>query len=175
MSTARGALPARARVYIWTVATLGLSLAIYCIATGARNRVTPQTPQMLLFAALTILSGRVTLKVPSVTARFCPSEMFTFTCVLLFGPEVGALALATDSLLLAWRHRFRLEQTLFNFASLTLSIWIAGTLFFMTAGVAPLAVGAPQANSLLLPLAVLAGAAFLINSGLIATAIAFDT
>ena len=70
--------------------------------------------------------------------------MFTFTCVLLFGPEVGALTLATDSLLLAVRHRWRLEQTLFNFASLTLSIWIAGTLFFLTAGVAPGAVGAAR-------------------------------
>jgi len=175
MSTARRALSRRARVYIWMITPVGVALAVYCLGTIVGNGVTPQTPQMLLFAALTILSGRVTLKVPSVTARFSPSEMFTFTCVLLFGPEVGALTLATDSLLLAWRHKWRLEQTLFNYASLTLSIWIAGTLFFKTAGVAPLAVGAVQVNALLLPLAVLAGAAFVLNSGLIATAIAFDS
>src|SRR4051812_26152891 len=151
MSTARRALSRRARVYIWMITPVGVALAVYCLGTIVGNGVTPQTPQMLLFAALAILSGRVTLKVPSVTARFSPSEMFTFTCVLLFGPEVGALTLATDSLLLAWRHKWRLEQTLFNYASLTLSIWIAGTLFFKTAGVAPLAVRALQGNRPLLP------------------------
>ncbi len=172
MSTSPRALSRSARAYIWTVTALGLALAVYCLVTVARTGV---TVQMLIFGALTVLSGRVTLKVPSVTARFSPSEMFTFTCVLLFGPEVGALALATDSLLLAWRRRWRLEQTLFNFASLALSVWIAGSLFFLTAGVAPLAGAPARPNALLLPLALLAGAAFLINSGLIATAIAFDT
>jgi putative nucleotidyltransferase with HDIG domain len=160
------------RVYVWSVATLGLALAAYCVATLVRGGV---SPQLLLFGTLTVLSGRVTLKVPSVAARFSPSEMFTFTCVLLFGPEAGALALATDSLVLASRNRWRIEQTLFNFGSLTLSVWIAGKLFFVTAGVAPMAAGGTPSNGLLIPLGVLAASYFLTNSGLIATAIAFDT
>ena len=114
MSTPKRALSGRgARLHLDGYGP-GLALAVYCLAAIARNGV---TPQMLLFATLTILSGRVTLKVPSVTARFSPSEMFTFTCVLLFGPEVGALTLATDSLAARLRHRWRLEQTLFNFAA----------------------------------------------------------
>ncbi len=160
------------RAYVWSVAALGIALAAYCVATLARDGV---SLQLLLFGTLTVLSGRVTLKVPSIGARFSPSEMFTFSCVLLFGPAAGALALATDSLLLAWRHRWRQEQTLFNFGSLTLSVWIAGTLFFLTAGVGPLAAATAPANGLLIPLAVLASTYFVINSGLIATAIAFDT
>jgi putative nucleotidyltransferase with HDIG domain len=172
MANPRRALSTGARAYIWSVAALGLLLAAYCVATLVHVGV---TLQLLVFGALTILSGRVTLKVPSVAARFSPSEMFTFTCVLLFGPEAGALALAIDSLVLAWRHQWRLEQTLFNFASLTLSVWIAGTLFFRAAGVPPLAGVATLPNALLIPLAVLAGSYFLINTGLIATAIAFDT
>ncbi len=161
------------RAYVWTVAALGTVLAAYCAATLIRDGI---SLQVLLFGALTVLSGRVTLKVPSVTASFSPSEMFTFTCVLLFGPEVGALALAADSLVLAWhhRHRWRLEQTLFNFGSLTLSVWIAGHLFYLVAGVAPLAGGITASGALLLPLGVLALSYFLINSGLIASAIALD-
>lgn len=166
------ALSTSGRVYIWSVAALGLALAAYCVATLIRSGV---SLQLLIFGTLTVLSGRVTLKVPSVNARFSPSEMFTFTCVLLFGPEAGALALATDSLVLACRNRWRLEQTLFNFGSLTLSVWIAGRLFFLTSGVAPMAAGVAPSNGLLIPLAVLAASYFLINSGLIATAVAFDT
>ncbi|MDQ3348310.1 MAG: HD domain-containing protein [Acidobacteriota bacterium] len=167
----RRALSRGGRTYVWSVAAAGCAVATYCVATLARDGV---SVQLLLFGALTILSGRVTLKVPSVTARFSPSEMFTFSCVLLFGPAAGALALATDSLVLAWRQKWRLEQTLFNFGSLALSVWIAGTLFFLTAGVAPLASALPPSSDLLLPLGVLAASYFLINSGLIATAIAFD-
>jgi putative nucleotidyltransferase with HDIG domain len=166
------ALSTSGRIYIWSVAAVGLALAAYCVATLARRGV---SLQLLIFATLTVLSGRVTLKVPSVNAHFSPSEMFTFTCVLLFGPEAGALALALDSLVLAWHHRWRIEKALFNFGSLTLSVWIAGRLFFLAAGVAPLASAVSPLNGLLIPLTVLAATYFLINSGLIATAIAFDT
>ncbi len=160
------------RIYVWSVATLGLVLGAYCVGTLVRSGV---SLQLLIFGILTVLTGRVTLKVPSVRARFSPSEMFTFTCVLLFGPEAGALALALDSLVLAWHHKWRMQQVLFNFGSLTLSVWIAGRLFFLVAGVAPMASAEAAPNGLLIPLAVLAASYFLINSGLIATAIAFDT
>lgn len=166
------ALPLRGRVYIWSVATIGVALAAFCAATLVRNGI---SLQLLLFGALTVLGGRVTLKVPSVTARFSPSEMFTFTCVLLFGPEAGALALALDSLVLAWHHRWRLEQTLFNFATLTLSVWIAGRLFYLAAGLAQVDGASGPALGLLLPLGLLAASYFLINSGLIATAISIDS
>jgi putative nucleotidyltransferase with HDIG domain len=171
-TTPARSLSTSGRAYVWSVAALGLALAGYSVATLARSGV---SPQLLLFGTLTVLSGRVTLKVPGVYARFSPSEMFTFTCVLLFGPEAGALALAADSLVLATRKRWRLEQTLFNFGSLTLSVWIAGKLFFLTAGVAPMSAGVTPTNGLLLPLGVLAATYFLTNSGLIATAIASET
>ena len=82
---------------------------------------------MLVFVALTVVSGRITLKVPSTSAYFSPSEMFAFTCVLLFGPEAGAITLAFDSLVLGWQRRLRPAQMLFNFGNLALSVWIAGT------------------------------------------------
>lgn len=154
------------------MAALGVLLATYCAVTLVRTGV---SLQLLLFGTLTVLSGRVTLKVPSVAARFSPSEMFTFTCVLLFGPEASALALAADSLVLAWHHRWRLQRTLFNVATLTLSAWISGRLFFLLAGGGPLGGAQSASGRLLLPLLVLAVSYFAINSGLIATAIAFET
>src|SRR5262245_45349559 len=124
-----------------------------------------------------MVSGRFTLKVPSIQARFSVSEMFAFSCVLLFGPEAGAATLALDSVLLSRRHRMSLEQTVFNFGNLALSVWISGTLFFRSAGVSALYVLGKSTpyERLLLPLALLAATYFVVNSGLTATVVAIDT
>jgi putative nucleotidyltransferase with HDIG domain len=159
-----------ASAYISAVALIGVTLAAYCAHTLVRSDV---SPQFLVFAVLTLVSGRFTLKVPSVEAHFTPSEMFTFTIVLLFGPEAGAITLAADSLLIRWQRKLTVQQTLFNVGNLTLSVWISGTLFFLTARVDPLfrAEMVPS-GGLILPLGVLALTYFAVNSGLTATAIA---
>jgi putative nucleotidyltransferase with HDIG domain len=157
------------RAYISAVAAIGISLGAYCVFTLIHDRV-PR--EFLIFAALTLLSGRFTLKVPSVEAHFSPSEMFVFASVLLFGPEAGAITLAADSVLIAWQRKLTRVQTLFNFGNLTLSVWISGKLFFLTAGVEPLFSAMAPSGDLILPLLLLAAAYFIINSGLTATAIA---
>ena len=151
-----------------------MPLGAYCAFTLVRDRV---AAEFLVFAALTLLSSRFTLKVPSVEAHFSPSEMFTFTSVLLFGPEAGAITLAADSVLIAWQRKLTRTQTLFNFASLALSVWISGKIFFIAAGVPPLFDPGTwtkvSAGGLIVPLVLLAATYFVVNSGLIATAIAF--
>jgi putative nucleotidyltransferase with HDIG domain len=158
-----------ARVYVWTVAALGIALAAYCTFTLAQTHI---PAKFLLFAALTLLSGRFTLKVPSVEAHFSPSEMFIFASVLLFGPEAGAITLAADSVLIAWQRKLTPIQTLFNFGNLTLSVWISGKLFFLAAGVPPLFANMVPSGGLILPLLLLSASYFIVNSGLTATAIA---
>ena len=64
-----------------TVSAVGIPLGAYCVFTLLRDHV---AAEFLVFAALTLLSGRFTLKVPSVEAHFSPSEMFVFASVLLF-------------------------------------------------------------------------------------------
>ena len=123
------------RVYVATVVAIGIPLGVYCVLTLIRNHV-PR--EFLIFAALTLLSGRFTLKVPSVEAHFSPSEMFVFASVLLFGPEAGAITLAADSVLIAWQRKLTPVQTLFNFGNLALSVWLSGQLFFWMSGVPPL-------------------------------------
>src|ERR671918_213139 len=93
--------PRALRAYVASVAVIGCALFAYCLAHVARQGV---SLEWWVFAALALISGRITLKVPGVEARFTVSEVFTFTCVLLFGPEAGAVTLALDSLVLTW-HR----------------------------------------------------------------------
>jgi putative nucleotidyltransferase with HDIG domain len=159
-----------AQIYIATVSAVGISLGVYCLFSLFREGIL--SPEFLLFAALTLLSGRFTLKIPSVEAHFSPSEMFVFASVLLFGPEAGAITLAADSVLIAWQRKLTRVQTLFNFGNLTLSVWLSGQLFFYFAGGQPLFPSGTPSSALILPLLALAASYFLVNSGLTATAIA---
>jgi putative nucleotidyltransferase with HDIG domain len=161
-----------AQIYISTVSVVGISLGAYCFVSLIRND-TRWSP-FLIFAALTLVSGRFTLKIPSVEAHFSPSEMFVFASVLLFGPEAGAITLAADSVLIAWQRKLTRVQTLFNFGNLALSVWVSGQLFFFASGVQPLfnSRNSPFAR-LILPLLLLAATYFVVNSGLTAMAIAF--
>jgi putative nucleotidyltransferase with HDIG domain len=127
------------------------------------------------FSLLTFATGFFTLKIPSIDALLSVSEIFAFSCVLLFGPEMGALTVAVDGLLLSYRARHSAPQTIFNFGNLTLSVWMSGQLFFAAAGVQPLFTAPSASNQLIVPLALLAGAYFLANSGLTATVIALES
>jgi putative nucleotidyltransferase with HDIG domain len=148
----------------------GLAVFAWCAVALARGPAVSQT-QWIVITALTFATGRLTLKVPSVAARFSVSEMFAFASVLLFGPEAGAVTLAIDSLILSGRHRMTFAQTLFNFGNLSLSVWLSGSLFFWAAGTGPLAFHTAPTEQLMLPLALFAGTYFVVNSGLIAIAI----
>jgi putative nucleotidyltransferase with HDIG domain len=158
--------------YVTAVAVAGGAVFALCVA-----RVLGQDlpTQWLVFAALTFVSGRITLKLPSLDASFTVSEVFAFTSVLLFGPEAGAVTLALDSLVLAWHRRIPLDKACFNFGNLTLAVWVSGTLFFHVSGAAPLfGHGGPSA-ALILPLALFASTYFIVNTGLIAVAIGFQS
>jgi putative nucleotidyltransferase with HDIG domain len=173
MSTATAA-PTRSPLgaYVTAVAVAGSALFALCVGRAIGQDI---PYQWLIFAALTFVSGRITLKVPSLDASFTVSEVFAFTSVLLFGPEAGAVTLALDSLVLAWHRRIPLDKACFNFGNLTLAVWSSGTLFFYVSGAAPLfGRGGPSA-ALILPLALFAATYFVVNTGLIAIAIGFQS
>jgi putative nucleotidyltransferase with HDIG domain len=174
MSTpaAAPAHPAALRAYVGVVSATGLCLFAYCLARIIGDGL---PLEWWLFAGLTFISGRITLIIPGLEARFTVSEVFAFTAVLLFGPEAGAVTLALDSLVLAWHRRMPLDKAAFNFGNLTLAVWISGSLFFRAGGVDPLFGGNGHGADLLLPLALLGATYFIVNTGLLAIAIGTDT
>ena len=126
---------------------------------------------------LTILSGCATLRLPTIPVSFSISDSFTITAALLYGPEAGTVAVAIDSLVISYqlaRRTFRVERLLFNAAAPALAMWAAAHSFFWLAGVSPLIHKAPSLGPLFLPLIVFAAAYFVLNTGLIAGAIAFE-
>jgi len=160
------------KVYVRLVILAGAAIFTHSlwVVTSA-----PVDWHWLVFAALTLLGGALTIKIPSLVALLSVSEMFAFTCVLLFGPAAGMLTLAIDGAILSLRRNHRVERMLFNAAELGISIWAGSHLFFQLAGVAPLYHHPMPVGAIILPMAAMTTAYFLLNSGLTATAIGLES
>ena len=131
--------------------------------------------EWLIFAALTLFTGSFTIRIPALPASISISETFIFTCVVLFGPAPGVVTMALDGLIISGRRRHNLQRTLFNATEPALSIWVASQLFFAMAGVVPLQQHPASVGALIVPLLVMTAVYFLLNSGLTAMAVAFET
>jgi putative nucleotidyltransferase with HDIG domain len=132
----------------------------------------------LVFAALTILSGSATLRLPSAPVGFSISDTFTITAALLFGPAAGTVTVALDSLAISLRLLRRrplpFRRLLFNATAPALAMWVAAHAFFRLAHTGPLVQHPDAVAGLLGPLAAFAAIYFLLNTGLIAGAIALE-
>jgi putative nucleotidyltransferase with HDIG domain len=162
------------------VSVVILAGALAVAASVAELLSQPLRSEWLILAALTILSGSATVRLPSVAASLSVSEAFVFTSVLLFGAPAGTLTVALDGLIISlWlsKRRRELYRVLFNMAAPSVSIWIAAQLFFAQANITPLyqAPLSTELRHLLLPLATFAVTSFLLNSSLIAIAVSLES
>ena len=135
-------------------------------------------PQWYLLAALTLVSGSATVKLPSIPATISVSETFVFASVLLFGSAAGTVTVALDGLVISfWMARRRPEwyRALFNMTAPALSIWCASQLLLHITKIEPLFRQATTVNELLIPLIMFTFVYFGLNSGLITVAVAFET
>jgi putative nucleotidyltransferase with HDIG domain len=129
-----------------------------------------------VLAALTLLTGSFTVKIPGLLARISVSDAFVFASVLAFGPSVATVIVAIDSIVATFwmrpEHR-SLLRSLFNLASVALSIWVASYTFYWLAGTEP-GETLPPLSGLVVPLFALAALYFLINSWLVAFALSIE-
>ena len=131
----------------------------------------------LILAALTMVGGFARLRLPNVPASFSVSDSFTIAAALWFGPAAGALTVAIDSLTMSVqlaRRKFVLRRLLFNATAPPLAMWVAAHGFFVLAGVDPLAEAGLSLPALILPLTIFVALYFVLNTGLIAGAIALE-
>jgi putative nucleotidyltransferase with HDIG domain len=153
---------------VGAVGLSGVAVVVYSLGALAQN----QPPlQWVVFSLLTFATGALTLKIPSTDMAFSMSEVFAFSCVLLYGPEMAVVTVGIDVLLLSWRLRHSVAQAIFNFGNLTLCVWVSGAIFFVVADIAPLYTKPSLSGWVLLPLALMAASYFLINSILAASVI----
>jgi putative nucleotidyltransferase with HDIG domain len=160
--------------YVTCVIACGVAATGYALF---RVITEPVPSQWLILAALTLLTGSFSIKLPSVEARFSVSDAFVFASVLLFGPSPATVIVAIDCLVISlWRHRSRsTHRLLFNVFAVALSIWVSSQVFYWIIGVAPgnLDQLLPVERRLW-PLFALAASYFLLNTWLVAFALAFE-
>src|SRR5687768_9502300 len=168
------ALDLRARLFIGVIVVSGF----LAIAHSAYTlRYSPVTSQWFVLAALTLLSGSITIKLPGIDSSISVSETFVFTSVLLFGTAAGTITVALDGLIISlwlWRKNIGLHKLLFNTSAPALSIWLAAQLFFWVTGVPPLTQSVTSLPTLLPGLLLFAVVYFLLNSWLMATVVSFE-
>jgi diguanylate cyclase (GGDEF)-like protein/putative nucleotidyltransferase with HDIG domain len=163
-----------ARAYVAAVVGVGLAAGVHSIAVLFRN---PIPPEWFALAALTLLTGSFTIKVPSIPSRISVSETFVFASVLLFGAAAGTLTVLLETLVISlWvkREARTLYRALFNVAAPAISIWLSATLFFAFSGIQPYSIHSSPLAALFAPLAILTVVYFLLNSWLVAIALGLE-
>src|SRR5207247_5872376 len=143
------------RAYVWAV--VGLGVLVVGNSLHELYDHPPSGYQWFLLAALTLLSGSATVKLPGIYASITISETFVFTAVLLYGPSAGTLIVALDGLIISFwiakRHR-EVHRALFNMSAPAVALWCSAQLFFYIANVKPLSEEAVSLDRILGPLVV---------------------
>jgi len=162
------------RLYVWSVIAAGFAVvggSIYHLY------LEPIGNQWFILAALTLISGSATVRLPSTYASISISETFVFTAVLLYGPAAGTVIVALDGLVgsfwISKRHG-EVHRALFNMSAPAVSAWLSANLFFTVAGIAPLVKEPSPINAILPALILFALTYFGINSWLITFVIALE-
>ena len=161
--------------FLPTVVTVGMCIVVaslWRIITG------PLDERWLVLAGLTVLSGTATLRLPGTAVSFSISDSFTMASALLFGPAAGTVTVAIDSLVISLRLAARRprppRRLLYNLTAPPLAMWCASQVFLWLASAAGNASGTMSIGRLIGPLAVFAGVFFILNTGLVAVAIALE-
>lgn len=158
-------------VYVAVVSAAGAVLLGDAIAEIPRITL---TPLLFLLSAVTVISGRFRIKVPGHSASVSVPEFFIFSSILLYGPAPAMLVGAADGFLLSRKQKNpRIYRTLFNVGEPAISIGGGAAAFYAVQGL--ITGWAGHASWTLLPATVaMAAAYFLLNSVLIAAAMALE-
>jgi HD-GYP domain-containing protein (c-di-GMP phosphodiesterase class II)/putative methionine-R-sulfoxide reductase with GAF domain len=164
-----------ATAYVTAVVTAGVVVFAYSVR---QLYLVPVSSQWFILAALTLLTGSFAIGMEPLPARVSVSETFVFASVLLYGPAAGTITVILESLVMSFwlpETNRSSRRTLFNAAATALAIWTSGTVFYWVIGV-----DVHKSQSVTFPthffaLAVFTVLYFLLNSWLVATAVALHS
>lgn len=118
------------------LATLSLT-AGYVLAVALIEVASLQSTHVLILLLLAVVialtSSRHPIKFPGTHNSVSMSEAVTFLAVMVLGPTHGALLTAVDQALASRRLKLRPSLYLFNVANHTISIYVAGQAYSITA------------------------------------------
>ena len=141
----------------------------------------PPNRDFLYLLALTLASSILPIKLPNISANISVSETFIFVGTLRYGSPVGVPLVFLDALIICFRmarRRTAWQKMVFSLAAPSLSLAAAATALFHFTHSRPLAwvsvADRPPIWVFFLGVLGFTAVYFLLNTGLIATAIAID-
>jgi putative nucleotidyltransferase with HDIG domain len=163
-----------ARLYVLFVIIAGV--AVISISVH-RLMAEPVSNRWLVLAVLTLLTASFNLKIPSINAYISVSEAFVFASVLFFGTPAGTLTVVVECLVITLWIRIPGRATyrvLFNLAAPSVAIWASGEAFYFLSGIQPYSKAFTPLPTLFLPFLAFTALYFLLNSWLVALAVALE-
>lgn len=167
-------LSRRGRLYVTCVIGAGVLALSHSLH---RLYLEPSDNRWIVFAALTLVSGSFTVRIPQVPSSISVSETLVIMTVLLFGTAPATITAALEALVISlWllKNTEGIYRVFFNMASASISIWTASRLFFWVHPT-PLQEQPDSIVELLLPLVLFTVVYFLINSWLVVIAVGLHT
>lgn len=174
MSPGFRTLPGVARLYITAIVCAGSVAIAHSLTHLSTEQV---SNRWLVLAVLTVFTGSLNLKIPSINAHLSVSESFVFASILLFGTPAGTATVLVECLVISlWmKPRGRtLYRVVFNASAPSLAIWIAGTGFYYCSGLQPYSRTFTPLATLFLPFLGFIASYFILNSSLVAVAVALE-
>ena len=160
--------------YPWAVTAVGLP------AVGLAAASIPWLtldPRWVVLCALTLAGAFATLKMRAAPVSFSISDTFTFTTLLLVGPAPATISASLEALVISCLlspDQRRVTRVLFNVAAVGLAMSVAGAVWVAVDGGSWRAAEANDFTLLLPATAGAIGTYFLVNTWIVALAIALE-
>ena len=171
-------LPQKAKSYITIVTMAGCSVLAYALYQASVGT----NFQWLYLACLTLVGSFFTVMIPSKrrnegSLTITVSDIFIYSGVLLFSPEVAVVICAIDAVLGSSRTQIgSLYKAVFNVCQLCLVTFVIGHLLYFLVGEAPPLVAANlDLATFLVQLSFCSLLYFMLNSSAVALAISLAT
>jgi putative nucleotidyltransferase with HDIG domain len=173
MPQTRRRLSTAAQVYVFSIVAIGAAVLTLSLIDVLSNP--PSFLRWSPLAGLTLISGWLSVKLPSERATISISETFVLAGTVLLGPGVGALLVAIDAMVLCIKEAvfgrgLRWEQIAFNIVTPATSLWFSA----LVAGLSLPPASTGLSLQFVLRLAVFTALYFLLNSWLVTFAIALE-
>jgi MASE9 len=156
--------------YLLIVSMAGAWVLAASIGEIARREYGLRIVAWTVLALLTVVVGRLAVRLPFTDNRVSFSDAMIFLSLLAVGPHLAVLTGAIDGCAASRRSCRVWYKRVFNTAAVALAVFVASRLFALLASGAELTADGPGARRTLLPVLAAAAVFFAINTTLVSIA-----
>lgn len=162
----------KGNLYIGAVAAAGAAILAGSLRSVLTSGLGTQDLAWLGIAILTVLVGRLAVRLPLPHCRVSFADAFVFLSVMVFGGDYATLTAALDGFASSSRGRGTWHKRLFNTAGMAISVNLSARVFARLLPEGGVWGSRFSAVELLLPVAALAFTQYVLNTALVSGVVA---